>query len=117
MKYEAEGIRGYYRDPWNCLDFTLCVLAVLDNWVLAFLASGANLKILGILRILRLLKLVRMVKVLHAFKELQLIVAGLLECAKTIVWVALLLLIVLWTFAILTTMLIGQAQEEDVYGF
>ena len=58
--------------------------------------------------------LVRLVKLLRQFKELYLLVNGMLEQAKTLVWVQVLLLIILYVAGIIFTILIGQNSDPRI---
>merc|ERR1719456_486542 len=70
------------------------------------------MKQLSVLRMLRVLRVVRMVRLLRIFKELWLIVKGILESTKTIAWVSLLLLMILYVCAIFFTQMIGFNAVE-----
>mmetsp|Transcript_72368 Transcript_72368/g.192930 ORF Transcript_72368/g.192930 Transcript_72368/m.192930 type:complete len:453 (-) Transcript_72368:97-1455(-) len=99
----------YFASAWNCLDFALVMLAVADTWMLPLvMPSGPNLRAVSTLRVVRILRLVRLIRLLRMFKELWLIVNGLIESMKTLVWVSLLLLLFCYVCAIFTTMQIGQ---------
>ncbi|KAF4677932.1 hypothetical protein FOL47_008036 [Perkinsus chesapeaki] len=100
--------RVYFRDPWNCLDFVIISLGIVETWLLAPIGSAANLRMLTTLRVVRLLRLGRLVHLLRSFKELWLIINGLLDSLKTLGWVSLLLLLVLYVCGIFTTIQIGQ---------
>lgn len=110
IKLRAFGMK-YFMDPWNIMDFVLVVLAVVDTWILTFVDTGGNkgdLKMLSTLRVVRMLRLVRFVRLLRQFQELWLLVAGLMNSMRTLAWVALLLMIVLYVFGIFLTMFVGQ---------
>lgn len=66
-----------------------------------------------IMRIIRILRLVRLVRVLKVFQQLHLLVAGLSNATRTLLWVGLMFFILLYTCAIFTTLTIGH--EDDAY--
>lgn len=90
MRFAAEGFLGYFRDPWNRLDFVLVWAAILDSWilptVLKVLEDGAgekgqndqqeeeeeeaNLRILSVLRILRVFRILRILRLAKLAKML-----------------------------------------------
>jgi voltage-gated sodium channel len=106
LRVRAHHFSGYFKDKANWLDFGLAALSVLDVWVLqlySFLMNqgGAQApKFLSILRLLRLLRLVRLIRLVKIFKELWLVVKGMYESFKVLFWVILLLLMVIYPFAI-----------------
>merc|ERR1719217_1631873 len=71
----------------------------------------SGLGIFGTLRVVRMFRLVRLIRLLKMFKELWLVVNGLMESLKTLGWVSILLLLFLYIMAIFTTMQIGQAHH------
>jgi len=101
----------YFHDSWNCLDFCLVMSAIVDTYILTFVGSGGGIRMLSALRVVRMLRLVRFVRMLRMFKELWLIVHGLLNSMKTLGWVGLLLCCLLYVFAIFLTNQVGQNTE------
>lgn len=61
-----------------------------------------------ILRMLRLCRFVRMLRLLKIFKELWLIVKGLIDSLRTILWASLLIVVFTYSFAIFTTQAVGH---------
>ncbi|KAF4738526.1 hypothetical protein FOZ62_028442 [Perkinsus olseni] len=106
--------RYYFRDPWNTLDCIIVTLGIIETWFLAPIGSASNFRMLTSLRVIRLLRLGRLVHLLRSFKELWLIIMGLVDSLKTLGWVCLLLLLVLYVCGIFTTIQIGQ--DTDTYG-
>lgn len=99
---------AYFKSGMNLLDFFLVTMSILDTWVLTPASGGGDLRVLASLRVLRVLRLVRLIRLLRMFKELWLIVSGLIHSIKTLGWVSLLLGVVLYTGGIFCTMQIGQ---------
>merc|ERR1719261_1561995 len=64
-----------------------------------------------ILRVLRVLRVAKMVRLLKAFKELWLIVKGMIDALSTIFWASCLLLLCIYVVAIFCTSMIGQNEE------
>ena len=99
---------------WNILDFVLVLVGVIDTWILSFALPCTGLsevRVLLSLRVLRTLRLVRLVKLLKSFKELWLIVTGLVNSIITLLWVSVLLIGLLYVCAIFTTTQIGQSSD------
>lgn len=101
----------YFHDSWNVLDFILVSTAVIDTYILSFIGGSGKVRMLTSLRVVRMLRLVRFVRMLRMFKELWLIVNGLLNSMKTLGWVGLLLCCLLYVFAIFLTNQVGQNDE------
>merc|ERR1719478_1644529 len=77
-------------------------------------------QVLILLRFLRLLRLMRLIKIVAIFKELWLLVQGIIAAMKTLAWTWTLLLIVIYLFAVFGTRIIGHAYggvdpDIDVY--
>ncbi len=108
---------GYWQDDWNKFDFGLVVFAVTDIWILAALSNSADgdLKIFSVLRVMRAFRLVRLVKLLRQFKELHLLAVGMYQAGKMLILVGAVLLVVLYVFAIMFTITIGQDPTEFNY--
>lgn len=97
VKQSVYGIRGYWRNGWNCLDGTLVILS-LPSLVAFFVPAGAvgNLSILLVLRLLRVLRFFRIVHVFPA--SFSVIVKNfgkaLRDCSGVFVSFAILIIIV-----------------------
>jgi voltage-gated sodium channel len=102
----------YFMDLSNLLDFFLVVISILDSVVLVWLNQD-GLRIFSTLRVLRMLRLVRFVRLLRLFQELWLIVSGLINSMRTLAWVALLLVMLVYVLGIFLTVTIGQAVDEN----
>ena len=91
-------------------------MSILDTWILSYaLASSGTLKALSALRVLRLARLVRVIRIMRAFKELWLLVQGLINAFRSLFWVLLLLAVVIYCVAIFITISVGQRCESDPY--
>lgn len=101
----------YFKTAMNIFDAFLVALTILDTFILSPMSSGGSVRVVGALRVIRMMRLVRLIRLLPRFKELWLIVNGLANSLKTLGWVSLLLLVVLYFFAIFTTQQIGQNDE------
>jgi len=109
MRMKVHKLR-FFCDGWNLFDFVLVAFAIMEVF-LALLGAESSFKIFGTLRVVRMFRLVRLIRLLKMFKELWLVVNGLMESLKTLGWVSILLLLFLYIMAIFTTMQIGQAHH------
>lgn len=92
--------RQYFRDRWNIFDFTLTWVSVFDMWILAAIGADSGIKVLAVLRVFRIFRVVRLLRLLHRFRELTLIIEGLISALGTSSWVSLLLVALLYIFSI-----------------
>lgn len=103
---------NFFRSAWNCLDFFLVSIAVLDTWIMTPMSQGGGgNRMMQTLRVLRMLRLVRLIRLLRMFRELWMIVQGLIDSLKTLVWVTMLMILFLYVCAIFTTLQIGHNDE------
>lgn len=107
------GLRGYFGDSNNWLDFVLVWLALIDLVLkLQFTAEddagGGSLKKLQVLKVVRLLRILRMLRTLTMFRELVLIVKGMLSAVRSLVWMFLLLTLFVFASACFFTEMIGK---------
>merc|ERR1719171_1910515 len=122
LRLRAHGL-PYFCDAWNVMDFGLVTLAIMDA-VLPTIESlqgkelqTDNMKMFSVLRMLRLLRLVRVIRLLRIFKELWLLVNGFIHALRVLGWLVVLLLLILYCGAVLTTAMIGEHCEEDYVSF
>eukprot|EP00747_Dinoflagellata_sp_TGD_P047887 gnl/TRDRNA2_/TRDRNA2_145271_c0_seq2.p1 gnl/TRDRNA2_/TRDRNA2_145271_c0~~gnl/TRDRNA2_/TRDRNA2_145271_c0_seq2.p1 ORF type:complete len:569 (+),score=102.39 gnl/TRDRNA2_/TRDRNA2_145271_c0_seq2:244-1707(+) len=106
--------KAYFNDKWNWMDFVLGIIAMVDSWILLPLAdSGSPLKAVMICRIFKVMRLARLVKVMRMRPELWVTVQGIAAAFKTMIWVILLLLLMVYFFAIFCMDMIGA--EDYTY--
>jgi len=106
---------GYFTDHWNKVDFVLVVLSILDTGILALADSSGGLRKFTIIRVIRMARLVRIIRLMTMFKELWLVVSGLIQSMRTIVWVFVIIFLMIYVVAIITTMQIGHNPIYDIY--
>lgn len=105
----------FFRDAWNDFDLVLVSTALIDLFMstMAGQSAGALSGSATILRVFRVVRLARIIRLLRFFKELWLLVSGILAAAKFLCWVWLLLLIVIYVFAVFTTRMFGQQHRDS----
>jgi len=96
----------YFYDPMNCFDSILVIIAILDEYFM----SNNRMSAFSSLKLIRMLRLVRLIRLVRFFKELYLVVVGLVSTMKTLFWVSLLLGSILWTNSILLAMILGGSK-------
>merc|ERR1719160_1173035 len=83
---------AYFKNGWNNLDFVLVWMSIFNTWIMGLVGQNSDMGKFSALRILRVLRVVRMIRLLKVFKELWLIVKGILDSLRTIFWASMLLL-------------------------
>jgi voltage-gated sodium channel len=99
----------YFKSGWHLLDFIISWLGAVDLWVLCVLTEkGGNIEIVRILRLLRVVRLLRMLKL---NKNLTVLVEGLIGSFQAMGWIAVLMMLFMYGYAIMMVMIFG---DEDV---
>lgn len=118
--YRGYPILAYFKDGWCCFDFILILLNIMDAIIVPAVSQGNNSRFFSqfsVLRVIRMARLVRLVRLLRAFRELWLIVAGMYQAAKALFWVMVLLVILLYVWAIILTITVGQSEESQYFDY
>lgn len=89
---------SFWRDPWSLFDFTIVAIALLPQ--------TGNLSILRALRIVRALRLISMVP------SMRRVVSSLLTAVPSMGSIVILLILVNYIFAVMTTKLFGETFPE-----
>lgn len=98
---------------WNCVDFFVVIVTVLDMWILqvAIGGPGANMSSeLQAMKVIRLVRLSRVMRLLKEQKDLMMVVIGIVGSLKSMAWVGVLLIVVVYASAIACCTLIGNAD-------
>jgi len=103
----------------NFLDTLLVFLTgILMKWVLEPLGVDiGQFRMFTVLRALRLVRLVRSVRLQDTFRELWILIHGLIICVRPLCWVFVIFYVILYVFGVMTTALIGYSDvwEDDEY--
>ncbi len=91
---------GYFKDPWNLFDFGIVAVC--------FLPIDA-----GAVAVLRLARLLRVLKLVRALPQLQVLVGALLRSVPSMGYVALLLSLLFYVYAVAGVFLFGE--NDPVY--
>ncbi|KAF4675085.1 hypothetical protein FOL47_008260 [Perkinsus chesapeaki] len=100
-------------DLANFADFLLVfVTGVMANWFLEPLGADVSLlRKLTVLRALRLVRLARAVRLLPVFKEMWLLLKGLLDSVLLMLWTLIIVTVLLFMFAVWGVEIIGRNPE------
>jgi len=115
-KIRCNGLRDYFLGEdkvWNVFEIVL-ILAALSEFMIenTFSSSALGKPKTPLLRLLRLARLTRAVRVLRfkMFKELILMIGGIMSGCSTMLWVVVLLLMVIYILGVGLKILIGPDQ-------
>ncbi|WP_343035152.1 ion transporter [Halovulum dunhuangense] len=90
--------RGFWRDPWRIFDFSVVAISLIP-------ATGP----LSVLRAFRVLRILRLISGVKAMRR---VVAGLLEALPGMGSIVLLLVLIFYVTAVISTMLFGQSFPD-----
>lgn len=99
--------KSFFKSRWNVFDFVVVVAACIPAHLLPIPAQVA--------RLFRLLRTLRALRLISAFKQIRIIVDGLLRALPGVFWTFVLLLIVFYIFAVIGVDLFGETFPE-LYG-
>lgn len=80
---------------WNLFD-----LFVVGSGLFEIILSGINLSFARVLRLLRMVKMLRVVRMVSLFKGLRMMVISVCGCLLSLVWLALLMLVIIYVYAL-----------------
>jgi voltage-gated sodium channel len=97
----AANFRGFWRDPWRIFDFTIVAIALMP-------ASGA-------FSVLRAFRILRVLRLISQFKAIRRVVTGLLQAIPGMGSIVMLLTLIFYIFAVISTKLFA-ASFPDWFG-
>lgn len=113
MRMSALKLRFLF-DLWNIFDTLIVCGCIIDALVLQPAKMGGKLRLLTTLRCLRIVRLVRLVRMYKSFRELWLLVGGLVNSVKALAWICIILMLLIYVCSVVTTTEIGH--NDKVYG-
>jgi Ca2+-binding EF-hand superfamily protein len=115
--------------PWffvttNFFDSALVIVPAFSGWVLRPLGyENEYVRKLQVLRILRIIRLVRMIRSIPFFREMWIMMRGLIECGRTLFWTYVMILAVLFLFGVVAVDVIAKDEAfvhddavQDLFG-
>mmetsp|Transcript_154857 Transcript_154857/g.288746 ORF Transcript_154857/g.288746 Transcript_154857/m.288746 type:complete len:733 (-) Transcript_154857:167-2365(-) len=116
--------RNGLKDSWFVFDSCLVLMMVLETWVVTIViaATASNVSgglgdasILRLLRLLRLTRMARMARLLRALPELMILIKGMAVATRSVFFTLVLLIIIIYLFAIAFTTLAKGTDIGDQY--
>eukprot|EP00440_Ansanella_granifera_P033698 gb/GFBE01036561.1/.p1 GENE.gb/GFBE01036561.1/~~gb/GFBE01036561.1/.p1 ORF type:complete len:481 (+),score=104.09 gb/GFBE01036561.1/:1-1443(+) len=124
VKLKLYGCRGYFAGDgfaWNLFDFFILTVSLIETTLLfatTFIFADSNsasaVTDLVLLKVLRLLRLMRTIRALNfeAFKELKLMLMGIVNGLVVLGWAIVLLFVLIWVLSILLRSMVGDKVSE-----
>eukprot|EP00931_Biecheleriopsis_adriatica_P049624 TRINITY_DN28709_c0_g1_i1.p1 TRINITY_DN28709_c0_g1~~TRINITY_DN28709_c0_g1_i1.p1 ORF type:complete len:711 (+),score=140.46 TRINITY_DN28709_c0_g1_i1:76-2133(+) len=108
VRWAGDGLIEFWRSDmwWNALDVIVVIMGFVDiviDSVGVDDSNSTNLSIIRVLRVVRVVRVVRIIRVMKFFRELRMMIASILGCFKSLLWVILVLVIVFYVFGISLT--------------
>jgi len=109
------GVQGiwYFKNPWYLFDFLVTIMNVLEVAILLFFSIDAPLSMFTVLRLCRIFRVARIVRIFYIFKELWLVLCGLVRVVGVLTWTLIVLTILFFTVAPLCRLLIPPEQDVN----
>eukprot|EP00746_Dinoflagellata_sp_MGD_P008786 gnl/MRDRNA2_/MRDRNA2_117633_c0_seq1.p1 gnl/MRDRNA2_/MRDRNA2_117633_c0~~gnl/MRDRNA2_/MRDRNA2_117633_c0_seq1.p1 ORF type:complete len:654 (-),score=123.78 gnl/MRDRNA2_/MRDRNA2_117633_c0_seq1:24-1985(-) len=113
IRFRAFG-RSFFKDAWNVFDLFLIVFSVGDLILVAFISSFTqSLSVIVVLRCVRIFRLVRLFRLFRIFKPLWLLVCGIANSMRTVIWAWLVIGIVVYMFGLIFVRTLDPYALED----
>jgi voltage-gated sodium channel len=97
---------------WNVFDTVVISLTLLNE----INVLGADASVVRVFRVLRLVYVVRVVRMMRWFLELRMLVDGIMNCGKTLLWSALILVVVTYVYAIVCLQVCSEWLSQSAGG-
>lgn len=97
LKLTAFGVRNYFKDPWNILDFVIVVGSVLDVLYSKLLEGDFFISV----NFFRLFRVMRLVKLLARGEDIRTLLWTFIKSFQALPYVALLILMLFFIYAVI----------------
>lgn len=99
----------------NCADFAIVLARFLDTFVFEQMGFDTKIRVISCLRILQVANVARLMRLVRSVRELWLVIAGMTQLCKTVLWVMILLILIFWVVGIMMTIIVGHSEEHFDY--
>jgi hypothetical protein len=103
--------REYFRDGFNCFDFTIVIFSIIE-----FIFAMLDVKGVAGLSVLRSFRLLRVFKLAKAWKTLQELIATILAALSDVIVAGCLLLLIMFIFSLLGMEAFGGNWNAETFG-
>jgi voltage-gated sodium channel len=98
---------------WNLFDASIVSLGIFDSTMEFFTGKSGGGGFATLFRIIRLLRILRMFRIVKFLKQLYVLAFGLVEAAKAVFWVTILMIFVLYVCSIVLVKTVGKVDSSD----
>jgi len=113
LKVHVHSLQWFRMDAWSWVASVVSVFACVDTLILMPMKLSGDLRMFSMVRCIVLFRLARVIKHVKLLKELKQVLSGLSQSAASLFWSLLLLVLILYVFAIWTTTLVGHDNDWD----
>jgi len=124
LKIVALSPAVYFGSAWDCFDFGIALLAAIGLIVSMVQGLEGSAHIALALRVFRLLRIGRVARTFQFFSELNSLMLGLVASLSGLFWAFVLLLLLIYVYALVFTELVGKSsvwdgrpEEDDIRAF
>lgn len=114
LRFFITGIKRTLCTTWGRFDAVLVAVGIISTWIIlpvfGATAGTSQTRILVVAKILRLIRLVRALRLFVQFRHAWMLVRGLYASAFVMIWAFLLIMILLFFFAVLGIDFIGSSE-------
>lgn len=110
------GWRSFLMGPgkvWNLIDTVLVTTSLSEKIMDLFLNVNSDLHYLRIIRIARTVRVLRVVRIVTFFRPLRILVYSVVNTVRSLAWTFILLLIIVYLFAVTFTLAASQARASS----
>jgi len=106
---------AFFADKWNFFDMALVLIACIDTFVLERMSTDGSsaMGIVSIARILRVMRVARIVRLLRYLKRLWLLIVGIMNAMRALIWAWVFKAIIIFVVAILMTRVLGKSYPKS----
>jgi len=101
----------YFKDKMNYLDCMVVVLSIVEMTILS--NSGTNLSAFRSIRIFRTFRVLRVARLLRSMQSMQVIISVLIRSMDSFIYLALLLMLFIFIYALLGMQIFGGNFDFD----
>lgn len=112
LRIEASGVRDVIKDGWNIFDALLVLAGLLDVILMFFEVETGNLTFMRLLRLCRLARIVRMVRF---FRALFVLLQGIRNTFRLIIWMVLLLASLIYVCSVIAKQTVSEGEHSGKY--
>eukprot|EP00929_Paragymnodinium_shiwhaense_P087513 TRINITY_DN47673_c0_g1_i1.p1 TRINITY_DN47673_c0_g1~~TRINITY_DN47673_c0_g1_i1.p1 ORF type:complete len:975 (+),score=238.62 TRINITY_DN47673_c0_g1_i1:122-3046(+) len=113
LRIWAAGLRFFWMQDssWNILDFCIVSGSMVEVIMEEVISNDSlkNVSIVRLIRFVRIVKVIRIIRIMRFFRSLRILIASIFGTLRSLTWAILLLLIIMYLFAIIFT----QAATEE----